>query len=142
MNFNEETMYAIRNAQNILDSLRDNEMRLAQVEETLEQRGAQMKVQMKTGKTKIRERKKMFLTLFKLANGCAICGVNDDPICLDLDHIDRGTKLHSIGDLPKQSWKTLINELVKCQVLCAICHRLKTESERLSIAIQPSTIYK
>ena len=129
-------MDAIRNARNILDSLRDNEMRLAQVEETLKQRGAQMK----TGKTE-RERKKMFLTLFKLANGCAICGVNDDPICLDLDHIDRGTKRHSIGDLPKQSWKTLINELVKCQVLCAICHRLKTESERLSIAIQPSTIH-
>lgn len=136
MNFNEETMDAIRNARNILDSLRDNEMRLAQVEETLKQRG----VQMKSGKTE-RKRKKMFLTLFKLANGCAICGVNDDPICLDLDHIDRGTKLHSIGDLPKQSWKTLINELVKCQVLCAICHRLKTESERLSIAIQPSPIH-
>ena len=136
MNFNEETMDAIRNARNILDSLRDNEMRLAQVEETLKQRG----VQKKTGKTE-RERKKMFLTLFKLANGCAICGVNDDPICLDLDHIDRGTKRHSIGDLPKQSWKTLINELVKCQVLCAICHRLKTESERISIKIQPSTIY-
>jgi hypothetical protein len=136
MNFNEETMDAIRNARNILDSLRDNEMRLAQVEETLKQRG----VQMKSGKTE-RERKKMFLTLFKLANGCAVCGVNDDPICLDLDHIDRETKRHSIGDLPKQSWKTLINELVKCQVLCAICHRLKTESERLSIAIQPSTIY-
>lgn len=129
-------MDAIRNARNILDSLRDNEMRLAQVEETLKQRG----VQKKTGKTE-RERKKMFLTLFKLANGCAICGVNDDPICLDLDHIDRGTKRHSIGDLPKQSWKTLINELVKCQVLCAICHRLKTESERISIKIQPSTIY-
>lgn len=129
-------MDAIRNARNILDSLRDNEMRLAQVEETLKQRG----VQMKSGKTE-RERKKMFLTLFKLANGCAVCGVNDDPICLDLDHIDRETKRHSIGDLPKQSWKTLINELVKCQVLCAICHRLKTESERLSIAIQPSTIY-
>jgi hypothetical protein len=136
MNFNEETMDAIRNARNILDSLRDNEMRLAQVEEMLKQRG----VQKKTGKTE-RERKKMFLTLFKLANGCAICGVNDDPICLDLDHIDRGTKRHSIGDLPKQSWKTLINELVKCQVLCAICHRLKTESERISIKIQPSTIY-
>jgi len=136
MNFNEETMDAIRNARNILDSLRDNEMRLAQVEETLKQRG----VQMKSGKTE-RERKKMLLTLFKLANGCAVCGVNDDPICLDLDHIDRETKRHSIGDLPKQSWKTLINELVKCQVLCAICHRLKTESERLSIAIQPSTIY-
>ena len=129
-------MDAIRNARNILDSLRDNEIRLAQVEETLKQRG----VQMKSGKTE-RERKKMFLTLFKLANGCAVCGVNDDPICLDLDHIDRETKRHSIGDLPKQSWKTLINELVKCQVLCAICHRLKTESERLSIAIQPSTIY-
>ena len=130
-------MDAISNARNILDSLRDNQIRLAQVEETLKQRG----VQMKCGKTE-RERKKMFLTLFKLANGCAICGVNDDPICLDLDHIDRGTKRHSIGDLPSKSWKTLINELVKCQVLCAICHRLKTESERLSIAIQPSTIYK
>jgi len=131
MSFNEETMEAIRNARNILDSLRENEIRLAQVEKALDQR----KVLMKGGKSE-RDRKKMFLTLFKMANGCAICGTNDDPICLDLDHIHRETKRHSIGDLPKQSWKTLINELTKCQVLCAICHRLKTESERLSLAIK------
>lgn len=79
-----------------------------------------------------RARKKNFITAYKTASGCAICGFNENPICLDLDHIDPSEKEFSISDLPKRSWKVILAEVAKCQVLCALCHRLKTEQERLS----------
>lgn len=79
-----------------------------------------------------RTRKKNFITAYKTISGCAICGFNESPICLDLDHIDPSEKKFSIADLPKRSWKIVLEEVAKCQVLCALCHRLKTEQERLS----------
>jgi len=127
MKFNKKTMDAIKDAKKILDSYRDHGRRLDQVEQALGQRKMLMGV--KKNET---DRKKMFLTLYKLASGCAMCGANDDPVCLDIDHIDRENKRYSIGDLPKKSWGALASELAKCQVLCAVCHRLKTEAERLT----------
>lgn len=57
------------------------------------------------------------------ANGpCVLCGSSDD---LELDHIDESTKVtHNIW-----SWseKRRADELVKCQVLCKICHLEKTK---------------
>jgi|11BtaG_2_1085332.scaffolds.fasta_scaffold00448_11 hypothetical protein len=111
-----------------------NRTRFMQVQEALEKR------RVKTTKSE-KEKKKTFLTLFKRSQGCCVCGYNDDPLGLDLDHKDREDKTYSIGDLPKKSWKVIFEELSKCQVLCAICHRFKTESERLSLLInnQPTT---
>jgi hypothetical protein len=77
------------------------------------------------------QRKSRFLSLYKLAHGCCVCGYNEDALSLDLDHVNPSDKKYSIGDLRKKSWDILFKEIAKCQVLCAICHRLKTEEERL-----------
>lgn len=58
---------------------------------------------------------------------CAECGAEDD---LHLDHIDPTTRVsHKIW-----SWSLArqAEELAKCQVLCAPCHRLKSR-DQLSI---------
>ena len=118
----------VETAKALVASDKANITRFRQVQEALEKR------RVKTTKSE-KEKKKTFLTLFKRSQGCCICGYNDDPLGLDLDHKDRNDKTYSIGDLPKKNWKVIFEELSKCQVLCAICHRFKTESERLSLLI-------
>ena len=75
--------------------------------------------------------KKEFIRLFKISSGCLICGWNEDYLGLDIDHINPAEKKISISKLHKCSWIDIFEELQKCQVLCAICHRYKTEIERL-----------
>tara|TARA_Y100000593_G_scaffold94859_1_gene196695 strand:+ start:11413 stop:11883 length:471 start_codon:yes stop_codon:yes gene_type:complete len=55
------------------------------------------------------------------------CKVND-PIMLDFDHIDRSTKKFGIcqGVNRGIAWTTILEEIGKCQVLCANCHRERT----------------
>ena len=49
------------------------------------------------------------------------------PVALELNHIDPTTKTYSIGrDLISISMKKLVEELAKCEVLCANCHQIHT----------------
>lgn len=46
--------------------------------------------------------------------------------CLDFHHVDRTTKKCSVALLTVASLKKLTEEISKCTVLCAICHRQVT----------------
>ncbi len=65
-------------------------------------------------------------------NHCADCGENN-PIVLEFDHV-RGTKLYAISELKRKSTnlKKLEEEINKCEVRCANCHRKVTHLRRLS----------
>ena len=58
---------------------------------------------------------------------CVKCG-NTDYRVLDFDHIDPSTKIDSISGLVSRgsAWWRIEEELAKCQLLCANCHRVKT----------------
>lgn len=60
---------------------------------------------------------------------CIDCG-EKDPIVLDFDH--RGNKTAQIADLMGGgfSWNRIEEEMNKCDVRCANCHRRKTAKER------------
>lgn len=59
---------------------------------------------------------------------CANCNEND-PIVLEFDH--QRDKKHNISQMISTfSWKSILEEIKKCQVLCANCHRRKTAKER------------
>lgn len=61
------------------------------------------------------------------ANGpCAICGSGAD---LEVDHIDPSQKEAKISTLWSWDAERRYAELAKCQVLCRLCHRDKTDSE-------------
>lgn len=60
---------------------------------------------------------------------CVDCG-EADPIVLELDHVS-GLKRAGISEmLGSFSWRTIEQEIAKCEVRCANCHRRKTAKER------------
>ena len=64
------------------------------------------------------------------AGGCVDCG-ESDPRCLDFDHV-RGKKLRSVSLMKTgYSVKVLREEIAKCEVRCANCHRKRTAERRV-----------
>ena len=70
---------------------------------------------------------KEFLRRYKQFKGCVVCGIKDWRV-LDCDHINPLNKSFKIGDVWKwsHSIKLLKEELRKCNIMCANCHRIKT----------------
>ncbi len=78
-----------------------------------------------------------YLAKYLLSHPCIDCGEKD--ICvLEFDHIDRTEKLLEVATMVKRKWsiQSLKNEVKKCVVRCANCHRRKTMREQHSWKIQ------
>lgn len=66
-----------------------------------------------------------FLEGYKAEFGCRNCP-EDDPVALDFHHRDPTTKIFTIGSKAianKYSVERLMEEIEKCDILCANCHR-------------------
>jgi hypothetical protein len=61
---------------------------------------------------------------------CAMCGKQYESYNMQIDHIDPTTKLYDVCNLKNFKVSTLLAELAKCQVLCALCHRKKSITEQ------------
>jgi hypothetical protein len=62
-------------------------------------------------------------------NSCISCG-ESDPIVLEFDHRERTEKIENISNLVlHSSWERIKNEIEKCDVLCANCHRRKSAAQ-------------
>lgn len=61
-----------------------------------------------------------------LGGKCAECGATDG---LQFDHKDRKTKTFAIGKLFSKAQTVVVEELKKCQLLCAPCHIEKSRPE-------------
>jgi len=57
---------------------------------------------------------------------CAHCGSRDN---LEFDHINPATKKFAIGNQASTSWRRLVIEVKKCQLLCYGCHKTKSAAE-------------
>lgn len=66
---------------------------------------------------------------------CVDCGFSN-PIALDFDHV-RGVKLGSISEMKKDGWspETLIEEIAKCEIRCANCHRIRHHNARQYVSM-------
>ena len=59
---------------------------------------------------------------------CSECG-ESDPVVLEFDHL--GDKLFTIGQaLPDRNWTSILDEIAKCDVVCANRHRRRTARRR------------
>lgn len=78
----------------------------------------------------VRERRayaKHVIDQVKIQIGCTDCGYNDSAIALDFDHVN-GEKEMGISKAVSRCWSLdrIFQEIEKCEVRCANCHRLVT----------------
>ena len=78
------------------------------------------------GHKKSFKRNKEYVKAHLEKSPCIDCGISDIRV-LEFDHV-RGVKHKNISDLSKHgaSIKKLQEEIDKCEVRCANCHRIKT----------------
>jgi len=74
-----------------------------------------------------RERTLRLIEYFK-SHPCTDCG-EADAVVLEFDHLR--DKAFAIGpQLSRKSWKHILEEMKKCEVVCANCHRRRTARRR------------
>jgi len=67
---------------------------------------------------------RQWLRQLKRTLACAVCG-EAHPATRDFHHTDAAAKDFSIGDATNHKWskRWLLEEIAKCEILCANCHR-------------------
>jgi hypothetical protein len=60
---------------------------------------------------------------------CLDCGQSFPPECMDFDHVRDG-KSFSIAHFNNRSLDALLEEIDKCDIVCANCHRIRTKARR------------
>lgn len=61
---------------------------------------------------------------------CLDCG-NSDLRVLEFDHRDPSTKTSDVSNMLRDcAWDTILQEISKCDIRCANCHRIKTYAGR------------
>ena len=58
---------------------------------------------------------------------CNECGESYQPWQMDFDHVDPTTKTANIAQMLNHSRKRIDDEIAKCVLLCAKCHRIKSK---------------
>lgn len=77
-----------------------------------------------------RERNKVYIANVLRARGCADCGERD-PVVLEFDHDDPAQKRETVPRLANNmaSLARLDEEISRCTVRCANCHRRRTAAQ-------------
>jgi hypothetical protein len=84
--------------------------------------------EMKEKASAYREQKRKIIQQFKNAP-CMDCHGWFEPCQMDFDHVD-GTKISDLSHMKSRSLKIVLEEIEKCDLVCANCHRLRTEKRR------------
>ena len=86
---------------------------------------------------RVRENKKIlkmqktqFILNYLKEHPCVVCG-ELDPIVLEFDHLNKKTKYMNVSHMVSDAFglDRIKEEIEKCQVLCANCHRRKSAGE-------------
>lgn len=80
-------------------------------------------------KRRARIKRELTLKLWEYLRGksCIVCG-ESDPCVLEFDHIDPSSKRFGIakGITDGRQWSDILNEIARCRILCANCHKRRT----------------
>jgi len=64
---------------------------------------------------------------------CADCGQKFPPVAMDFDHV-RGSKVRAVSLMKEQAWDKVLEEIAKCDLVCAVCHRKRTHQRKQEAA--------
>ena len=80
---------------------------------------------------RLNAKKRYFIWRVKRRLKCKDCG-HADPDVLEFDHLDPKTKNMHVGNMPNEGYsiKRIKEEIRKCEVVCANCHRKRTVKAR------------
>jgi hypothetical protein len=67
-----------------------------------------------------------YVSILKVEAGCKDCGYDDCPEALEYDHV--GVKIGCISEIKRL--RKILEEIPKCDVVCANCHRVRTIKRR------------
>lgn len=71
-------------------------------------------------------RKKRRLALADIKDvPCADCGLRYPFYVMDFDHKNEQKLFKIASDIGKVSWQRILDEIAKCEVICANCHRIR-----------------
>lgn len=57
---------------------------------------------------------------------CADCKNTFPPYAMDFDHLGLEEKLGNVSQMASLGLKKVLKEIEKCEVVCAVCHRIRT----------------
>ncbi len=80
------------------------------------------------------------LTLLRVAGPyldrpCFDCGKTYHRAIMEFDHRDGTTKVRNVMSMAGYSPDRIMQEIAKCDVVCANCHRMRTYRRRLGVRI-------
>lgn len=70
----------------------------------------------------------------KEASPCADCNTRYPYYVMQFDHLDSESKIDSVSRLATYSMKKVVEEIAKCELVCANCHAERTHSRRMDVA--------
>lgn len=76
-----------------------------------------------------------FISALKVQTGCTDCGYNRHPDALDFDHLPGVVKRSGISYLMRRSRQAILDEIAKCEVVCANCHRIRTWQRKVDAGV-------
>jgi hypothetical protein len=79
-------------------------------------------------KRRLRLERTTFLLEYFATHPCIDCG-EPDPVVLEFDHL-RDTSFDIGQKLLHRNWQAILDEIAKCEVVCANCHRRRTARRR------------
>jgi len=82
-----------------------------------------------------RYKKRQVLQDIKEASGCIDCGEKYPYYMLHFDHLPEYIKDDQLSKLVSRvNMDTLLEEIKKCEVVCANCHAIRTHNRRASVS--------
>ncbi len=75
---------------------------------------------------------KAYVSEYKAVTPCKDCGRIFHPVVMDFDHIGTDKKFNISRGVG--TWRSIIAEMAKCELVCANCHRMRTFNRHGSMA--------
>lgn len=66
----------------------------------------------------------------KLERGCVDCGYKSHSAALEYDHLPGTDKKFCVSLCYHRTWDEVVDEIAKCEVVCANCHRIRSTERK------------